>query len=341
MGVVKSNPPLQLARTGCFVPSRMRTSLRFCITATNAASTSYAQLVVSGNGLFDPGLSLSAGQPVGFDYWAAMYERYRVIGSRCHLTASLADTSTGSASVEGHTSIVLYPSNASGSLSSLDDAASQPYATRMEITSAKPISITKTMKTSVITGIKDMLGSDQLQALISGTPGNEWFWNVGVVSTAAYADGRTEISFVITYDVEFFDRAQINRSTLAFIHKAYIANCIHIEKRLVEEKELSRNAVARFELEKSQLQHEMKLDAMTGCEPYAEKKGVITGDIDSPVMVSVTEAQTEKKVPLSVKLPQSGKACVAFGKVDAPDVRTPSSSLAKGVSGRILPPGHA
>lgn len=298
------------------------------------------QYVASGNGLFDPGLSLSSGQAVGFDYWASMYEKYRVIGSRCHLTASLADTSTGAATVEGHTSVTLYPSNAAGALSSIDDAASQPYATRMEITSAKPVSITKTMKTSVITGIKDMLGADQLQAAVSGTPSNEWFWNVGVVSTSNYTDARTELAFIITYDVEFFDRAQLNRSTLAFIHKAYLANCIHLEQRLKEEKELSRNAVARFELEKSLLQHEMKLDAMTGCESVAEKKGVITGDIDSPVMVSVTEDQSEKKVPLSVKLPQTGKAHAAFGKVDALDVRTPSNSSVKGVSSRILPLGR-
>jgi hypothetical protein len=306
----------------------MRTSLRFAISGTAAASTSYVQSSVSGNGCFDPGLSLSSGQPVGFDYWAVMYERYRVIGSRCVLNLGVEGSTTGG-SVSAMIGVALFPATQSGALSALDDAASQPHATRVNVTTEKPVTITKTMKTSTVTGIKDMLGADQLQALISAQPANEWFWNMGVSSDQSWISTVLKYTFTITYDVEFFDRGQINRSTLSFIHKAYIVNCIHIEQRLQEQKAESQRAVTQFEIEKKLLAHELALDAKHGDGVlYSETKGVITGDIDSPVMVSVTEDQVVKKVPLSVKLPQPGAAQSA-GKASAP----PSS---RGLGGRIL-----
>ncbi len=222
-----SNPVLQFARSGCFVPSRTRVSLRFAVNYTAATSASYSQIAVSGNGLFDPGLSLSAGQPVGFDYWASMYERYRVIGSHIHVTVVNSSTVTGNNTA--NSTITVFPATASAALSTQSDANSQPYATTKDVTNALPAVIRKTMKTSTIVGVKDMEGADQLQALISGTPSNEWFWNIGIISGAAYTNYNLELEIQVTYDVEFFDRAQINRSTLEFIHKAYLANCVAIE----------------------------------------------------------------------------------------------------------------
>jgi hypothetical protein len=256
-----------------------------------------------------------------------MYERYRVIGSRCVLNLAVEGSTTGGG-FPATIGVALFPATQSGALSTLDDAASQPHATRVNVTTEKPATITKTMKTSAITGIKDMLGADQLQALISAQPANEWYWNMGVSSDLNWLNTNLKYTFTVTYDVEFFDRGQINRSTLAFIHKAYIVSCMQIEKRLQETKAETQRAVTRFEIEKQLIAHELALDEKHGGELYSETKGVITGDIDSPVMVSVTEDQVVKKVPLSVKLPQPGAAQSA-GKASAP----PSS---RGLGGRIL-----
>jgi hypothetical protein len=246
-----SNPTLQFARSGAFVPSRTRVSLRFAISQTAAASGTYAQLSVSGNNCFDPGLSLSSGQCVGFDYWASMYERYRVIGSSIHVQSMMQINAAGGG-LEVAGTVCVFPATATASLASMNDAQAQPYAKTKDTTAATQSSIRSVMKTSTICGIKNMEGADQLQALISAGPANEWFWNIGIISGAAYTNYFTDLDFIVTYDVEFFDRAQINRSSLEAIHKAYLANCLAVEAKYQDLTKLRQKAQDRFkeELEK-------------------------------------------------------------------------------------------
>lgn len=192
------------------------------------------QISVSGNSAFDPLASSGTNQPVGFDYWAAMYERYRVIGSRCRVVATLVGTAVGGG-VAGAASLttVLYPSNATGSLVSMSDAISQPLSKNTDATSAQRGVLQSAISTAKITGIKDVEGADQLQATIGSNPANEWYWNIGHETGAAYADTSVNIDICITYDVEFYDRAQLNRSTLVWghINKAYQAHCAELLQR--------------------------------------------------------------------------------------------------------------
>lgn len=231
----QSNPSLQLAKSGCFVPSRTRVSLRAAISYNAAASASYTQLSLSGNSAFDPMASTGTIQPVGFDYWASMYERYRVIGSRCHLVTTLVGTGTGGGiGGAASLSVALYPSNATGSLATFSDAIAQPLAKNSDATHAQRSVLQSTISTSKMSGNKSVEGSDQFQATIGASPANEWFWNIGFICGAAYTSTDVNIDMVTTYDVEFFDRAQINRSSLVagYIRKAYLAHCAELQQRL-------------------------------------------------------------------------------------------------------------
>jgi hypothetical protein len=215
-------------------------------------------VALSGNGLFDPGLSLSSNQAVGFDYWASMYERYRVIGSHIQVNLSLGTTAT-SGSVATQATVTVFPATANASLATQSDANAQPYATVRDATTQTPTRIQKTMKTSIIAGLKAMEGADQLQALVSGTPSNEWFWNIGITSNASTTDHFTEFDIVVTYDVEFFDRAQINRSTMDFIHRAYLSNCLSIEAKYQDIAAQREKARAKYDAETKQLRSEFKI----------------------------------------------------------------------------------
>jgi len=174
-------------------------------------------------------------QPVGFDYWAAMYERYRVIGSKCRVVATLVGVGTGGG-VGGAASlsVALYPSNATGGLVSLSDAISQPLAKNSDATHAQRATLQSVMSTSKISGNKAVEGADQFQATIGANPANEWYWNIGFICGAAYTSTEVNIDIVVTYDVEFFDRAQLNRSSLVAEHirKAYLAHCAELQQRL-------------------------------------------------------------------------------------------------------------
>jgi hypothetical protein len=71
------------------------------------------------------------------------------------------------------------------------------------------------MATSKLTGNKTPEASDRTQALISTAPGEEWYWILTYVSDGNYVTTFVVMDVQITYDVEFFDRNEIDRSSLA------------------------------------------------------------------------------------------------------------------------------
>lgn len=233
-----TNPRLQLTRTGNFVPSRTRTSLRFGYELKVSASTSFVQQSFAGNSAADPSLSLGSLQPVGFDYWALMYDRYRVIGSRCELKLMYTcDNTLAARSATG--TFVLWAADSVTTLTSISDAMAQPRAVTQDVTAQTPKRIVQTHKTSDILGFKNLEGSDSMQAVVSASPAQPWFWNLAIVSDAAYSDQSFFAEVVITYDVEFFQRAQLNRSTLMgqLVQQAYKEKCKDLIARTRKEAE--------------------------------------------------------------------------------------------------------
>jgi hypothetical protein len=232
-----SNPSLQFVKTGAFMPSKFRTSLRFALNLAAASSTSSTNVVLAGNNLFDPGLSSATAQCVGFDQLAGIYNRYRVIGSRINIKTTMSASATaGVTQISGAVNVA--PSNTGLGRTLFADAISQPYAKWVDITSSAVKEITLTMQTSKILGQTNLEGSDRTQGLISGAPGEEWYWIITYVSDAAYTNGQIVIDAQTTYDVEFFDRNDLDRSTMdgkqihSLYHEIYQIRC----KQLLERK---------------------------------------------------------------------------------------------------------
>jgi hypothetical protein len=71
------------------------------------------------------------------------------------------------------------------------------------------------MATSKLTGNKTPEASDRTQGLISGAPGEEWYWILTYVADGSYVTSFVVMDVQITYDVEFFDRNEIDRSSIA------------------------------------------------------------------------------------------------------------------------------
>lgn len=214
------SPSLRFTRSGAYVPPSHRTSLRFAIGFSAACSASYANVIVSTNNLNDPGLSLSSNKCVGYTFWASMYKRYRVIGSRIRLRAAITASATAGVT-QTSASIALYPSPNGTTLTTLSDAAAQPYSKFAEINSAAPRNITHQISTSKLSGQKDVMGADKLEGIVGAAPGEEGYWVIGFSSDAAYTNSQVSCELEVTYDVIFSDRQDNNRSVTQHFDAAF------------------------------------------------------------------------------------------------------------------------
>lgn len=79
------------------LPNRIRVRHRYCaniyIDATASAASSWTFQL---NGLYDPDVTTTGHQPMGYDQFAALYEHYKVVGVRCQLEATGPPSSANS-----------------------------------------------------------------------------------------------------------------------------------------------------------------------------------------------------------------------------------------------------
>lgn len=91
-GAVMTNRSLNV------VPNTMKATLHYCsrsIDINPGAAGSCASHVFSANGLYDPDITSTGHQPMGFDNYMALYQDYTVIGSKITIFARSADLTYG------------------------------------------------------------------------------------------------------------------------------------------------------------------------------------------------------------------------------------------------------
>jgi len=224
---------------GAFVPSVFRTSLQQTTAWSSQADGAAHYYHLSGNNCKDPGGSLTATSPPGFQYLAALYDRYRVIGSKCHVEFSCGtdtkDTSSSAFNCYG----TLLPCNSNTAWGSYSDAASQPYAKSEIFTTQTPKRLASGMSSALILGQKDVLGPDRLQSFVSTGPSDEWFWSIVVQSVINMATANDiHLSATVTYDIEFFDRTgTLSPAVTELLSQIYKIRCTELELAAQAKKE--------------------------------------------------------------------------------------------------------
>lgn len=133
--------------------------------------------VYRGNSLFDPDLTGTGGQPYFFDQWAALYDRYRVIGSSIKVNNMLNNANV----YNGLVTVV--PLNTSSVLPTSEEYEESPYArtTMLKATNAGGWGkVSHYMSTAKIRGIRKqaVMDEDSYASLTSTNPGTTWFWHV-------------------------------------------------------------------------------------------------------------------------------------------------------------------
>ncbi len=209
-GLIRSPVPL--------APSAMRVVLRYSerVTLTNTSGV-FNSYVFTGNGAYDPNVTGTGAQPMGFDQWSTLFTRYRVIASTILATPT---TPAGATNAAVLLNTVIVPTNLANTFSGIDDAACAPYAKRQVVNGVgggvgpfRPIR--SSMETDLIQGISKeaVIADDTLSALTSANPANMWYWQLIQEPTdrATTTTGTWDVS--VYYLIDFFERSLLTLSS--------------------------------------------------------------------------------------------------------------------------------
>lgn len=193
---------------GTGFPDRITTKLKYCDTISLAAGTGPAQYVIRGNSCFDPNSTGGGHQPLFFDQWIAVYEKYRVIGSSIvvHAMNRAAETAL----------LIVLPTSSVPVFSTYTAMLEQKKASVLKLLPPQqyiPSSTKRYSSTIAATGAtRTELYDDTYAAVFSANPVNLWYWIL--YGQALDLVSALDIVFAIevTYYVEFFDRQNVAQS---------------------------------------------------------------------------------------------------------------------------------
>lgn len=196
--------PLKVGRTNnTIMPDELLTTLVYTSVAQLNPGTVTYEYVFSGNGLFDPDITLLGTQPVGFDQMENFYSRYRVISSK--IVVRFINTANGG------TIVAVTPSDTSTGTTAANDAIANPYSRWNVIANANGMNektIVNACRTDHIFGT--VANSDDLfAASFSTNPTNQWYWIINMDSTINLL---IMMNVAIYYRVKFYKRVPLNLS---------------------------------------------------------------------------------------------------------------------------------
>lgn len=197
------------------LPDKYLTKLSFQQWYNDASSGSTGVLdrVFRGNGAFDPDSAIGGIGCSGFTELAAIYNNYRVYGSKIQVSLkSLADTTA-----LGDFIVTLIPDRSSTAYTMIQATERQisPFAKTKMVNRYVNGGVTRLSnyrKTNNIFGESD-IDDDAYSSLVTSTPANEWFWHVVCArgdQSAISAWPGVQMLVRITYYIRFERRRQLN-----------------------------------------------------------------------------------------------------------------------------------
>lgn len=196
---------------GIGIPSIYCCKLKYSFT-TNANS-SFSDLIVRGNGAYDPEVALGGGQPMYWDQLASLYQRYTALSSSIAVTF-VNKSGSGEASF---TKVGAYPIGTQTSPLTLQEATERDnckYAQLGPNTGDQGIiTLNHYAKATAVLGkARDENTDDVLSSDISTTPARPWYWHIFAGSLDATTAVNVYIDVTVTYYIKFYDRREVARS---------------------------------------------------------------------------------------------------------------------------------
>lgn len=183
-------------------PDRMQCTLKYEDIIEKNPGTSFWIHAFRGNSCYDPDLTGTGHQPVYFDQYMSVYNRYKVQASRivveCLALGSVA------------TVVVLFPQNITTSPGSYAQAAEQPRAKLSKILGVSGVYPSCKVSASATTKEIAGLGGDLVDQDFSGTsstnPNDIWYWYLFASAHDQSSNIATSIRVSIFYNVLFYER---------------------------------------------------------------------------------------------------------------------------------------
>ncbi len=201
-------------------PRRIYAKLNWDYSISVAAITAYTEAQFGANNPNDPGLTLTATQPVWYDAVQAFYDQYRVWACSISVIANTADMNL--------IQMVIYPNKVSGGVTNFVDACAQPYAKRTLLGgSGTSRGVLKgMMQSSNILGTPIQFSND-FAGNANASPSVTWFWTFGYSTTQSTT---TEFNIRLTQYIELYEK--INQDLPTFTTK--VRKAINYKREMVD-----------------------------------------------------------------------------------------------------------
>lgn len=216
----KGGPTIGRSRS-VIVPDEQFMKLKYNGVATMLISAgSISNYIWSGNSVYDPDVSGTGHQPMGFDQWSAFYNKYTCFGSK--ITVEILNISGATAGAQNIQATLMplasrVATSVPQSVTDINVLYEYPYCQHKEgniVGGASRLKFKSYMSTAKIDGVskQKIAIDDNYTALISADPVNEWKWMIAA-QTADQSSGVTLKAIVtITYYVKMFDRIPLTQS---------------------------------------------------------------------------------------------------------------------------------
>lgn len=173
------------------------------LTSTVGATVDY---IYSLNSLFDPNVSGTGHQPLGFDQLNILYNRYRVFRANYRITFQPTSSSA---------TFMVYPSNSNVTLSSSNPSTIMEQSRTISRPSKvdAPVIFTGTVNLPKLNGVtsSQYKTDDRFQSLMSGSPSELLELHI-MASASASATATYRYTVQMTYYAEFYDPLDLAQS---------------------------------------------------------------------------------------------------------------------------------
>jgi len=207
-------------------PDSVRVVLKYSELLQRAPGTTFDEYIFAGNSCYDPNVTGTGSQPVGFDQWSALYGKYRVVGSK--IKASFINNVSSN-----NIYFSVIPVTASSGVTGFNDAVGQPYSRWCACTPPTGMSrarIVNRMTTSKIYG-QNISTDDVFAATTGANPSSPWYWVINAVTAHAVNLGY-DMEIEIFYDVIFFKRIPNDLSLNGDVWKQHLQAIIDKQKKV-------------------------------------------------------------------------------------------------------------
>lgn len=200
----KSSKKYTITKTIKAIPDVAQVELNYANFNALTSGVSVGFNVFRANGLFDPDFTGIGGQPTGFDQYASLYNRYRVIGVYVQIWVSNGNSNNPEMAF-------ILPLSQNTAVTNFRQIMSDDYVQLgpvSELGSTGPRKVTCYIDNAKLEGVtrQAFMNDQDFSALVTGNPSRGTFVECGAFSVDGSTACVADLLYKLTYKCQFFER---------------------------------------------------------------------------------------------------------------------------------------